>query len=289
MQMYRYTPHDRGAWTFLTDRGPDFKMKAHCHEDHEINVCVRGAGRYVLGTGESCPLSAGQILYLPGGIAHELKVDERIVIRGICIHPSEFESIPNDAVARGLANSPQIKRWRAKPALLPARLAIDALLYATLLGLYEQLRTEQTAKDAFCSRSIAHLSQLAAMQVLRIFARPEPSAQPGLAEQRVLNTRAWMDHNFATEITLDRLAELSELSPSHFTYLFKKCVGRAPKQYVLERRLEYAAGLLAQTGMPVLEVSLESGFSHLAHFNRCFKHFTGATPTGYRKKHQRNR
>src|SRR5437764_13453847 len=95
--MFRYTPRERGAWTFLTDRFPDFKMKPHCHEDHEINVCVRGAGRYVLGTGESCPLAAGQILYLPGGIPHELKVDERIVIRGLCVHPGEFKSISDSA------------------------------------------------------------------------------------------------------------------------------------------------------------------------------------------------
>jgi hypothetical protein len=49
-QMFRYTPRDAGVWTFLTDRFPDFKMNPHCHEDHEINVCVRAAAE----TGDRC-------------------------------------------------------------------------------------------------------------------------------------------------------------------------------------------------------------------------------------------
>jgi AraC-like DNA-binding protein len=277
--MYRYTPRDCGVWTFLTDRFPDFKMQPHCHEDHEINVCVRGAGRYVLATGQSCPLAAGQILYLPGGVAHELKVDERIVIRGLCVHPSEFKQFANGQ-ARPLST------FRNAP--LP-KLAIDAGLYASFLGLYEQLRPEQTHTDTLRAQSIGHLAQLAAVQLLRLVARPEASAQPSRAEQRVINTRVWMDHNFAEEIDLDRLSELSGLSPSHFAYLFRKAIGKSPKQYVLDRRLEYAASLLAQTGMPVLEVALESGFAHLAHFNRCFKQYARLTPTAHRKKHQRIR
>jgi AraC family transcriptional regulator len=40
--------------------------------------------------------------------------------------------------------------------------------------------------------------------------------------------------------------------------------------------------LLAKRELPLIEVSLRSGFSHQSHFTRLFRRVTGTTPHSYR-------
>ena len=41
-----------------------------------------------------------------------------------------------------------------------------------------------------------------------------------------------------------------------------------------------------ETDKNITEISKETGFSNITHFNRVFKAVTGTTPSGYRKTHR---
>jgi AraC family transcriptional regulator len=60
-----------------------------------------------------------------------------------------------------------------------------------------------------------------------------------------------------------------------------------PHRYLLERRIERAAELLAGTDLPVTAVALEVGFASGPHLSRAFRAATGCTPRDYRRSHQR--
>lgn len=57
-----------------------------------------------------------------------------------------------------------------------------------------------------------------------------------------------------------------------------------PYRYLMEYRLSKAAERLRQTDVPIAIIAVESGFSHLSHFGKCFREKTGMSPSEYRKK-----
>ena len=62
--------------------------------------------------------------------------------------------------------------------------------------------------------------------------------------------------------------------------------GIAPKQYILDLRLESAKQLLSNTLLSVAEVGEACGFPNPYHFSRTFKSATGLTPSVYRRNNK---
>jgi AraC-like DNA-binding protein len=59
------------------------------------------------------------------------------------------------------------------------------------------------------------------------------------------------------------------------------------REFLGSYRIDYAKHLLSDSKDPfirILDVALESGFSSINSFNRCFKEVTGMTPSEYRKQ-----
>lgn len=64
---------------------------------------------------------------------------------------------------------------------------------------------------------------------------------------------------------------------------FKKHLGMTVVEYVIDRRLEYAAELLSNTSMTALEICSKSGYDSFSYFIKQFKKKFGVTPHKYRK------
>jgi IMP dehydrogenase len=65
--------------------------------------------------------------------------------------------------------------------------------------------------------------------------------------------------------------------------LFMKYEGIAPKEYILNRKIEIARDLLESTPLSIYEIAIASGFSDVYSFSRSFKMKTGVSPTKCRK------
>jgi AraC family transcriptional regulator len=74
------------------------------------------------------------------------------------------------------------------------------------------------------------------------------------------------------------------LSPHHFSMLFKQAVGVPPYQYVLQKRIDEAVRRLSAGRMTLSDVALSLGFSDQSHFSRAFRKLTGTTPTRFAGK-----
>jgi len=104
----------------------------------------------------------------------------------------------------------------------------------------------------------------------------------GLSGQRLRRVLAFVADNYERELSLAELAGVAGMSTFHFAREFKRATGTAPHQYLIKFRVERAKALLADGGMPLVEVGLRSGFSHQSHFTRLFRKLTGTTPQSYR-------
>jgi AraC family transcriptional regulator len=85
------------------------------------------------------------------------------------------------------------------------------------------------------------------------------------------------------KITVEILAEVARLSPSHFTRVFRKETGKAPMEYVQALRLERSKKLLLAGGRSITEIALECGFGSSSYLSACFQKRCKMTPREYQK------
>jgi AraC-like DNA-binding protein len=107
----------------------------------------------------------------------------------------------------------------------------------------------------------------------------------GLAPSALRRVREHIEQGLAQHIELCDLAELTGLSPCHFSRAFKQSMGMPPHRYLMSRRVVEAARLIETTQMPMSEIALEVGFADQSHFTRVFTAQIGESPRRFR--HQR--
>jgi AraC-like DNA-binding protein len=105
----------------------------------------------------------------------------------------------------------------------------------------------------------------------------------GLAPRALLRIREYIEGHLGENIELETLAGIAGLSKWHFARAFKQSVGTPPHFYLIQRRLERAQELLAETDLSLAQIALKSGFSNQSHFSRRFRMFVGVTPRSFRR------
>ena len=133
------------------------------------------------------------------------------------------------------------------------------------------------AETEFLRTVVAHL-----LRRWRVY-KPCTRARGGLAPATLRRVKECVEADLGGLLTLESLAAEAGLSPFHFARQFKRAVGRAPHQYVLDRRVAHAVALLACQGLSVAEVAERSGFSHVSHLSRRMRDFTGLSPSHFRR------
>jgi AraC family transcriptional regulator len=81
---------------------------------------------------------------------------------------------------------------------------------------------------------------------------------------------------------LEKLAELTELSPFHFSRVFKQSTGMTPLQFVIRERLLKAQQLIRETSRSLIEIALEVGYTSPSHFAQVFRRTAGMAPIEFR-------
>lgn len=104
-----------------------------------------------------------------------------------------------------------------------------------------------------------------------------------ISKRRLKRVIDFIHEHVSTELSLAKLAELAEMSPSYFKTVFKESMGVPVHQYVIRMRVEYATTLIARNALELSQVALQAGFANQSHMTRCMKRLTGLTPASLRK------
>ena len=99
---------------------------------------------------------------------------------------------------------------------------------------------------------------------------------------RMRRCKEYIDENICdTELRVGELAKMCGVSEVYFRREFKKYYGASPLEYIKNRRIEIAKGLL-QTGIcNVTETAFQSGFESVSYFSYEFRRSTGMSPSEY--------
>ncbi|MBR5518923.1 MAG: helix-turn-helix transcriptional regulator [Clostridia bacterium] len=83
---------------------------------------------------------------------------------------------------------------------------------------------------------------------------------------------------------LSELAQLLHLSCKQTQRIIKKTYGHSFKEHIIMLRMDYGKKLLAETDLPISEISEKSGYKATHNFYSIFKKLFNTTPTEYRLK-----
>lgn len=103
-------------------------------------------------------------------------------------------------------------------------------------------------------------------------------------EPRVEAVIALMRRDLRRKLALRDMARAVNLTPFHFSRLFKAETGGPPAKYFKQLRLREARRMLESTFLSVKEITSAVGFRDESHFVRDFRAAFGATPAQHRAR-----
>lgn len=114
---------------------------------------------------------------------------------------------------------------------------------------------------------------------------PAPGLLRGLADGRLAAALRRMHGEPTRSWTVGELAQEAALSRSTFFERFRREVGVAPMQYLIDWRMALAKDLLRADAVSVDQVARRVGYSSSSTFSVAFTRQVGASPTAYVRDH----
>lgn len=114
----------------------------------------------------------------------------------------------------------------------------------------------------------------------------EAFAHGGLPAWKKRRLTMYIDAHLAEKIRVTDLAELLDLSESHFCREFRRTFGTSAHEYLTRRRIEVAQSLMLGSHDSLCAIALHCGLSDQSHFTRVFRRIVGETPDMWRRARQ---
>ena len=106
---------------------------------------------------------------------------------------------------------------------------------------------------------------------------------------RDINIKDVINSHLFSDVSVEDLAELCNVSVSTFNRTFQTLFNDTPANYIKIKRLERAKDLLAMSAMTVSEIAFQICFKDVAHFSRSFKAAHHCSPSAFRLSAKRTR
>lgn len=147
--------------------------------------------------------------------------------------------------------------------------------YAKYAALFEEILKCWKKKD------VSYKHEASAL-LSRIFAEFYRDNKPSDNKSKIYYSVQYIKQNYLKkDFSLQMAAKKSLISDTYFRKLFKKEFNISPKQYVVRRRIKYAASLIIAGYYTLEEVSELCGYNDYKHFSVEFKKITGVSPSKY--------
>jgi AraC family transcriptional regulator len=115
-------------------------------------------------------------------------------------------------------------------------------------------------------------------------ARTADAVEPRFSEAQTRRVLDYMHAHLGSDFSLIDLATVLQLSPRHFSRLFKNTFGVTPYKYIVSERVNQARRLLASRRISIVEIAQSLGFANQSHFTDVFRKSIGVTPRRYQQE-----
>jgi AraC family transcriptional regulator len=153
---------------------------------------------------------------------------------------------------------------------------------AAAIDAAQLLRRQLLARDLDrlqCERAVNALEQRTA----HVLGDIAPAARGWMTPHRLKLIDELIEARLDAKLTVGELAGALKLSTGFFCRAFRAAIGKAPHDYIIDRRLSRARALLQDASLDLGTVAQASGFASHAHMTATFRHRLGVTPSRLRQ------
>ena len=252
------------------------EIKKHTQPCDEITYAI--SGKATVWSGNNCyEMSAGQVHFVKKDMCHRIAADLGENFRYCCI----------GYLPRG--------EYREIGSFLKAVEGMDDFilqddgniktLFPLLIDEF-QIRDEES--DAmvhfyFCQMLI-QLSRMLRGSSRQKLSRLNTS-DSNLAVYRTLK---YIDREFMHITQVRQVAAALSYSEYYLCHIFREKMGMTVKEYLLQKKIAFAAEMLLNSSMTVSEIAEQLSFSSLHAFGVTFKRCMGVSPSSYREKREKD-
>ncbi len=260
-------------------------LPLHRHRNHELFLCVTGAGRHHTEYGVET-VHAGDLCLFPPEQPHMscAAPGEACTCR-VQFFPESLFDGDNEADREICGMLEHFKRMcrQGRNTILAAPQKLDFLD-----SLFSQLTREY--KESLPGSAAVYKSVFTTLLVQAYRATaPDASGAAGVAEDPCMQyVFDFISTHYAEGIDVSDVVKLSGLGKTTFFNRFKRHFGKTFVTLLNELRCEHAARLLVETDLPLDQVAARSGFKSLSHFYMTMRKTGAGSPVALRKRGQRH-
>ncbi len=266
------------AWSGMSLRGyhyPELDVDIPKMRDYMF-VIYRGAGMSNMGRRREGPweehqVGQGIVSVLTRAEESQWRWDKPIDVSHLYLSHASIETVASEVFEKDISNIELCDRVRSEDTVLPA--------------LVSQLENELVAGELGGQLYVDSLKNQACVHILRRYSNivfnDVSQGCFNRAQKHLLVD--YIEQYLETNIEINDLATLVQMSVFHFGRKFTKDFGSPPHAYIIKKRVERAVRLLSTSNMPIKVIFTQCGFSDQSHMTRIFKRLMGITPAALRK------
>lgn len=241
----------------------DWLSLVHSHPFTELCYIKEGSGKFII-EGQTFPVKKNDFIIVNTNVAHTEMSEGNVPLEYIILGVEGMNFTSKDNKEHFIFSCKQDSK--------------DFLYYmSSLLNEMEQKKPDYAL---ICQNLLEVLIiKIARRTHLAVEADTSPKASCECTK-----IKNYIDSNFAQDITLDTLSELSHMNKYYLVHAFTKQFGCSPINYLCDVRLQTSKELLSSTDLSITAVAQSSGFSSLSYFSQCFQKRYGITASTYRKQ-----
>jgi AraC-like DNA-binding protein len=92
-----------------------------------------------------------------------------------------------------------------------------------------------------------------------------------------------LSRHYDEDLTVDAIAQITEISASHLAHLFRSEIGMSVRDFLTRVRVTIAQDLVAHSDEKLEAIATRLGFADTSHLAHVFQRITGRPPSAYRR------
>lgn len=260
---------------------PDRVVPLHWHPEFEFVSAVCNELSFQIGM-EHISLQAGESILINSNMLHGIRQrsgDDCDPMPNIVFSPSLVS--PESSLVYQKYILPILRCDELPYVILGAAEDWQSEANRLLSRVYECSKRQDACYEMSVQRDLNRIFELLFLNFSKLPKHPMTRFQ--LAMQiRIQQMQTFISAHFAEQIGLSDIAASANISRSEANRCFNSYIGISPMEALLRHRLRVAQKLLAETTLPLREISCMCGFNSESYFSRCFRRMYDCSPGSFR-------
>lgn len=260
---------------------PFFDPNWHFHSEYQLFLVLNGSGTRFIGD-TIASFKSGDFTFTGPNLPHLWKSDQKSDIKNHNWSEGIVVYFDKNLIGENLL-------------LKEESIKLRQLFKNSLRGVYAEGDTSKAIKKMLLNlvKLEGFEAVLQLLDILNCLSKSEETkllASPGYTNtlkigdtMRMNTVYAYAMRHFKNKISVQRLAELTNMTPTSFSRYFKTHANKTFSEFISEIRIGHACKLLIEKKMNITDAAYKSGFQTLSNFNKQFKKITKKNPRDYKK------